>query len=289
MATTIVDTNNVTTARLNCLRDAGVKTIIRYYARDTGNPSKVVRRAEAQAIAAAGLRLGAVHEGRHGDKISGFSQQIGFDDARHSRAFAHSEVGQPAGSTIYFGVDFDTTQAQVTNNVIPYFRGVAQAFNESNGLPTYLVGAYGSGRTLRALLGAGLAARAWLAQSTGWAGHDQFLASGDWTMNQLMPKTICSLDCDPDDGNPLHPDIGDFVPQVGIAPVPSEAVAMIVNATSGLRLRAGPGTQFDVIRVLPRGTRVNTGTHSGDWVMIDINGDGSFDGFVLAAFLIPAA
>ena len=35
---------------------AGVKTVIRYYSRDTGRPSKRLSRQEAQSFAAAGLR-----------------------------------------------------------------------------------------------------------------------------------------------------------------------------------------------------------------------------------------
>ena len=286
----VIDCSSVTTSRLTCLRGAGVKTIIRYYARDTSNPAKVVRRAEAQAIAAAGMRLGVVQESRNGDKPSGFSKAIGFEDGRHSRSYAHSEIDQPAGTAIYFGVDFDASAAQVSNLIVPYFQGVADAFAEANGLPAYRVGVYGSGRTLRAVLNANLAEFAWLAQSTGWAGHAAFLASGDFALNQRGSTNLCGIGIDPDDTNPAHPDFGDFVPGPAASGGGAAAGAsqMIVNASSGLRLRAGPSTQFDVVRVLPLGTRVTTGTVSGDFVMVDVNGDGSSDGFVLALFLKPA-
>jgi hypothetical protein len=286
---TVIDCSSVTTNHLTCLRGAGVKTIIRYYARDTSNPAKVVKRAEAQAIATAGMRLGVVQESRNGDKPSGFSKAVGFEDGRHSRSYAHSEIDQPGGTAIYFGVDFDTTAAQVNSLIVPYFEGVAAAFAESNGLPTYRVGVYGSGRTLRAILNASLAEFFWLAQSTGWAGHDAFLASGDWALNQRGSTTLCGIGIDPDDTNPAHPDFGDFVPGAAAGGGGgSGGSVMIVNASSGLRMRAGPGTNFDVVRVLPLGTRVTAGTVSGDFVMVDVNGDGSSDGFVHAAFLKPA-
>jgi hypothetical protein len=284
----VMDCSSVTTARLTCLSGAGVKTIIRYYARDTGNPAKVVRKAEAQAIAAAGMRLGVVQESRNGDKPSGFSKDLGFADGRHSRAYAHSEIGQPEGTAIYFGVDFDASANQITNLIVPYFRGVAEAFAEANGLPSYRVGAYGSGRTLRALLTAGLAEFAWLAQSTGWAGHAAFLASGDWALNQRASTTLCTIGIDPDDPNPARLDFGDFVPaSIAVGPV-TGGIMMVVNASGGLRMRAGPGTEFDVIRLLPFGTRVTAGTASGSWIMVDLGGDGGSDGFVHSAFLKPA-
>jgi hypothetical protein len=56
--TKIIDTNRDTTKHLAQLRAAGIETIIRYYARSMS--SKVIRRAEAHAIAQAGLRLGIV-------------------------------------------------------------------------------------------------------------------------------------------------------------------------------------------------------------------------------------
>jgi hypothetical protein len=57
----IIDTNNETTSRLDELRDQGVECIIRYISTNTGG-SKVVKPAEARAIAAAGLKLALVFE-----------------------------------------------------------------------------------------------------------------------------------------------------------------------------------------------------------------------------------
>ena len=52
-----------------------------------------------------------------------------------------------------------------------------------------------------------------------------------------------------------------------------------------LRLRAGPGTDFDVQSVLPFGTEVSVVSRSGDFAAVDLNGDGAIDGFVFAALL----
>ena len=50
------------------LAGAGVRTVIRYYSRDTGHPEKRLTRPEASAFAAAGLRLAVVHEAKFGDR-----------------------------------------------------------------------------------------------------------------------------------------------------------------------------------------------------------------------------
>jgi hypothetical protein len=205
----IIDTNRDTTSRLAQLRAAGVETIIRYYARAMS--SKVIRRAEALAIGAAGLRLGIVYEGA-GDRLAAFSEDIGRRDAAFSRSYGATETKQPAGSAVYFAVDFDASAAEISRAIVPYFRGVAHAFAEPNGLPRYRVGVYGSGAVCEAVLDAGLAELAWLSCSTGWSGYRAFLQSGRWALKQHLPTLVAGLDADPDERNPQRPDIGDFVP-----------------------------------------------------------------------------
>ena len=60
-----------------------------------------------------------------------------------------------------------------------------------------------------------------------------------------------------------------------------------VNARSGLRVRSGPGTDFDIIDFLPFGRRVSIGKRQGDWVEVDVESDGVIDGFVFASYLKP--
>ncbi len=222
----IIDTNRDTSKRLTQLRAAGVATIIRYYARAMSD--KVVRRAEAQAIGAAGMRLAIVYEGA-GDRLSAFSEAFGYKDAAFSRSYGHDVIHQPAGSAVYFAVDFDAIGAEIRNAIIPYFRGVARAFAEDNGLPVYRVGVYGSGTVCQAVLDAGLAELAWLSCSTGWSGYRAFLLSGRWNLKQHTPSTVASLDVDVNDPNPQRPDIGDFLPGAAVPqPQPKPPPAIVV-------------------------------------------------------------
>ncbi len=219
----IIDTNRDTSKHLARLRAAGVETVIRYYARAMSR--KVIRRAEAFAIGEAGLKLAIVYEGA-GDKLSAFSQDIGFKDALFARTYGAREIEQPAGSAVYFAVDFDATAAEIRNAVIPYFRGVARAFAEDNGLPVYRVGVYGSGAVCAAVLDAGLAELAWLSCSTGWSGYRAFLVSGRWTLKQHLPAMIAGLDADANDANMQHADFGDFIPGRAAPPlVPTDRPA----------------------------------------------------------------
>ncbi|MGR9079521.1 SH3 domain-containing protein (plasmid) [Rhizobium leguminosarum] len=61
----------------------------------------------------------------------------------------------------------------------------------------------------------------------------------------------------------------------------------MVIASGGLRLRSGPGTEFDVTSSLPFGARVAVLSRIGDWAQVDATRDGGADGFVHASFLRP--
>jgi hypothetical protein len=285
---TIVDVSHVCGSSAPALAAAGVQTVIRYYSRDTARKSKRLSHEEAAQHGLAGLRIGVVHEGRFGNQFGNFDYPTGLADAAYAHDYARDEIGQPAGSTIYFAVDFDATKSQIKDRILPYFRGIADAFAAA-GTPPYEVGVYGSGAVCRAVLDAGLAHRAWLAQSTGWMGYDGFSSGLDWALKQAMGKTVAGVDCDPNTASKTI-SMGDFVYGGGavsaLATVEVPRGAMRVNARSGLRLRPGPGTSFDPVMTLPFSQLVYPLRSVGDWTLVDLNGDGAADGFVSSAFLI---
>lgn len=288
----IVDVSSACTNAGPALYAAGVRTVIRYYSRDTTLPSKRLTRDESLALASAGLRLCAVYEGRFGDRIDNFDRNAGVADALYAREYAATEIRQPAGSTVYFAVDFDASANAIRQRIVPYFQGIADILAGGAVQPTYVVGAYGSGAVCAALLDRGLAQRAWLAQSTGWAGYKAFLDSRRWTLRQRATTMIAGIECDPDESADGH-DVGDFAvrPVQPSAPSGAEAVAPLlrVSARSGLHLRSGPGTGFGIARTLPFGTLVRPLKHVGAWTMVDLEGDGAADGFVCGAFLVDPA
>lgn len=66
----------------------------------------------------------------------------------------------------------------------------------------------------------------------------------------------------------------------------------MVIARAGLRLRGGPGTDFEVERLLPLGTELDVvaiDQTSPSWGCVDLEGDGLLDGYVHCGFLAPAA
>lgn len=60
-----------------------------------------------------------------------------------------------------------------------------------------------------------------------------------------------------------------------------------VIARDGLRLRAGPGTSFDIKTTLVSGQQVYILGQSGNWSQVDLQGDGLIDGYCHSGFLQP--
>ncbi len=283
----VIDAAQNCAAAAACLRQAGITTVIRYYSEFTQLPGKRLTRAEAAALGAAGLRLGAVYQDAQ-NAPQHFSLARGLARAAYAYRYAEATIAQPPGSAIYFSVDFDASAAEVEAVVLPFFRGVAQAFDTaSGGEPDYKVGVYGSGLVCRLVLDAGLAACVWLAGARGWQETAQFDASGRWHLKQNPESTLCGLSVDTDEVNPQQPDFGAFVPDQTL--LPPEGGLYRVTARAGLRLRAGPSTAFDVIDLLGFGREVHVLTQTGDWAKIDLEGDGRVDGFAYMAFLDPVA
>ncbi|TIS53842.1 MAG: hypothetical protein E5W91_29195 [Mesorhizobium sp.] len=61
--------------------------------------------------------------------------------------------------------------------------------------------------------------------------------------------------------------------------------AHTVVARDGLRLRTGPSETAGIILVLPFGTHVHVLSRESSWSMVDLQGDGRADGFMLSSFL----
>lgn len=290
----IIDTNRRTTSRLGCLRAEGVETIIRYYARTTRQAEKRLTRAEADAIVAAGASIAVVHQAG-GASAGSFSRANGELDAEYALTYAIEVIGQPAASAIYFAVDFDCNATQFTRNVVPHFEALNESNQSGDFSKRFVIGAYGNGLVLDGLLTAGLCGPAWLSQSTGHHGSKAFKASNRWTLFQGPSSSLCGIGVDVAELNPEAGSLGQFDALDPVQAASSEGRGLpfggslfSTTAAAGLRLRAGPGTDFEVLRLLPPGTIVAVLARIGDWAIVDVDEDGLADGAVHTGFLAPA-
>ncbi len=189
-----VDSSSVVTpSAAHCLAQHGFTFVARYY-RSHKSKLNGLTREEALAISAAGLNIVAIFQ-YAGTKAAYFTAAQAAVDV-HDAFEQIAEVQQPMGSAIYFAVDYNATQDDVDGPIRDYFKIVSAALR-----PKYLPGVYGSGATCAAMVAAGLADFAWLAQSVGFLGTDGFTS---WSIKQGMPHKFCGLDTDPDDAHGLY-------------------------------------------------------------------------------------
>ncbi|SFJ34037.1 protein of unknown function [Paenibacillus sp. UNC496MF] len=188
------------------IKEAGYDFVCRYYNRN--NPGKNLTREEAEALSAAGLHVVAVWENGYPTSPDYFSYEAGKKDGRDAHRCARS-VGQPAGTPIYFTVDYDASRADLSGAVNRYMRGVLDAFREEEAAGVrYDVGIYGSGLTCGSMLdafgGSPGIRYAWLAESRGWSGYGKFER---WNIKQLAGATVAGI---PVDTNIANGDGGGF-------------------------------------------------------------------------------
>ena len=192
-----IDLSTNCSNQVACIKQAGKSFIGRYYASPTSE--KILTRSEAIAISRAGMNIIAVWEDGDPTSASYFSYAEGVDDGARAYNMA-SNIGQPAGTPIYFAVDYDASDADLAGGINDYFRGVRDGFATiSGGQPVHTVAAYGSGAACSWLLARKLITHTWLAQSTDWRGYATFKT---WNIKQYAETTLCGLDVDPDEAQP---------------------------------------------------------------------------------------
>ena len=173
-------------AEVNAILDAGfgIMSFYQYKAGDADGPRKFAH------------GLGEQHDPTRCENtaaaarfpVSDSPEKEGILDAQAAVKQAH-ELGQPAGTAIYFAADFnfDKTNPAMVNGVLKYFRQVrAELSKKENG---YLVGGYGNGDVLGMLLGDNPAREklidlAWLSPSPAHHGSSKFHNTGRWNVIQ---------------------------------------------------------------------------------------------------------
>lgn len=190
--------NTETYNAASCLKDSGFTFIMRYYA-NSGN-SKVLTASEAQYLSIAGFQIGVVFE-TNPTYRDYFTTAQGTSDCQTAVEYAYGTIGQPAGSAIYFAVDFDATAAEAAGVVTSYFKAINDELVnlQNQGYPAYSIGVYGDGAVCSELLSEGLVSFTWLAGSTGWTGSDTFTG---WNLKQgSTSSSVCSITYDPDESS----------------------------------------------------------------------------------------
>lgn len=202
-------------------------------------------------------------------------------------------VGQPEGSAIYFGIDFNLTpNGDVVDAVVEYFRVINQTVGSR-----YAIGVYGNGFVNRALREEKLVSYNWLSASRAHEESVDFYNSGRWHLFQnqvdrrwFAPAGKCSIGLDVDTNlqNPAVSGIGAWGPggvDQGRNRKIFEQRRFAVRTTPVFQESGGGGGLIDRKHCnsgnrIPRNGNVRILAQSGGWCSVDIDEDGRPDGYV---------
>ena len=202
----------LTAAKAKSLYDNGYRYIGRYLTGTyNGGISKAITRAEAQIIFDAGLRFFPIYQ-TSARKNSYFTPKQGIIDA-NAAIDAANKLGIPNDTIIYFAVDFDCMDYEITSNIIPYFKSVSEAMEESS----YRVGIYGTRNACSRVSKLGYACSSFVGDmSTGFSGNLGFSMPENWAFDQFKTTTIGSgagtLEIDKDGYSGHDPAVSELKP-----------------------------------------------------------------------------
>ncbi|MEU6720763.1 glycoside hydrolase domain-containing protein [Nonomuraea sp. NPDC046802] len=199
----------ITLDRGRQLKAAGYQIVGRYLDEHVppGDPSylgKALKPGELQNIFAAGLRMFPIFQ-YNGTQLDNFTFAKGYDQAMKADEKARG-FGLPQGSCIYFAVDYDAMDADIDNNILPYFHGVRDALL---GLGRrYEFGVYGSRNVcIRVSNEAGARWSFVSGMSWGFSGNLGYPLPANWSFNQIheyefrpgwgLDRNVWREGCDP--------------------------------------------------------------------------------------------
>lgn len=179
------------------LYNAGYRYVGRYLTGDivdivnNRRVAKNLLRREMRDIFDAGLRLFLIYQDpreylttNHTDSIANyFSYNQGEYDAKTALSVCRS-LGVPRYEYIYFTVDYDFTEPEVLQKVIPYFQGIKDYIDSVGN--TFRIGIYGARRVCTLVELANLVTSSFVAGlSTGWSGNMGFRLPETWSFDQI--------------------------------------------------------------------------------------------------------
>jgi len=180
----------ITPARARALRAAGYRVVGRYLSNAAGGSlDKRIKPGELATIVANGLRVFPIYQ-TWGGSARYFTRSQGVSDALAAIERAR-HYGFKPGTRIYFAVDFDAVDHEVTSNVIPHFQGIQAAMDEYVG--RYEIGIYGPRNVCRRVADAGLTSASFVSDmSTGFSGNLGYPIPDNWAFDQISTVSVGS-------------------------------------------------------------------------------------------------
>jgi peptidoglycan hydrolase-like protein with peptidoglycan-binding domain len=180
----------ITPARAQALKAAGYKYIGRYLYNPslTDLPEKQIQPGELATIKEYGLRCFPIYQ-TWSRSTDYFHYGQGSIDAYNAIRWAKIH-GFKADTIIYFAVDYDALDFEVTDYIIPHFQGVWDTIREHS---NYQVGIYGPRNVCQRVSNAGFAVTSFVSDmSSGFSGNLGYPLPTNWAFDQIVTKSIGS-------------------------------------------------------------------------------------------------
>lgn len=173
---------NITKAE--ALYSAGYRYVGRYLTGTVGEISapKNLSKSEMNAIFNSGLRIFTIYQD-NSPSVGYYTKAQGEADAALA-IVAAQKMGIPYYEVIYFAVDYDMMDYQITSNVIPYFEGIFSTIRSKRNM--YRIGVYGSRNVCIRVSSRGLAVSSFVSDmSTGFSGNMGYPMPFNWAFDQF--------------------------------------------------------------------------------------------------------
>ena len=179
----------ITPARAQTLVNAGYQIVGRYLTNVPGTSlNKRIRVGELETIFNAGLSVFPIYQ-TYGGSASYFNSSQGELDA-FAAYNAAKGYGFEDNTIIYFAVDYDSTDDEISSNILPHFQAVHSTMES---LGSYRIGIYGTRNACSRVSKAGFAVTSFVSDmSTGFSGNLGFPLPENWAFDQISTITLGS-------------------------------------------------------------------------------------------------
>lgn len=175
----------ITQERANALKANGYKYAGRYIA---GGEQKRITIPEMELLFKNGMKWFPIFQ-KSGNYLDYFNTEQGKADANECLANG-IKYRIPSGSTIYFAVDFDAMDGDITTNILPYFKAINDRFKFHNPRK-YKIGIYGARNVCSRVSDAGYAVTSFVCDmSSGFSGNLGYPLPKNWAFDQIKEYTI---------------------------------------------------------------------------------------------------
>ncbi|EKD7143309.1 DUF1906 domain-containing protein [Listeria innocua] len=184
-----VDTSTqLTPAQIQTLVANSYKFVGRYLTGTVGgNKPKYLTVDEIEQLTTANMHIFPIYQD-NSPTVGYYTESQGESDAQKACQTAF-ELGFEPNSILYYAVDVDTTDDEITSNILPYFKGVQAGtliWQQANYRYPFQVGIYASRNACTRVQEAGDSVASFVANmSTGYSGNLGFPQPKDWSFDQF--------------------------------------------------------------------------------------------------------